>query len=68
MLVEGAVELVDRLIAFERVGLGHGHELVLVARPDALEGRRVAVGGDQDDVRRRSTPPSRSGGTWKSVV
>src|SRR4051794_17995913 len=50
LAVEGAVELVDRLVALLRVRLAHRDRLVLVAGPDALVGGAVAVGGDEDDL------------------
>src|SRR4051795_2152961 len=52
LAVEGAVELVDRLVALLRVRLAHRDQLVLIAGADALVGRAVAVGRDQDDLLR----------------
>src|SRR5262245_19440013 len=45
--MEGAVELVDRLISLEFDRLGDRHRLILIALTDAVVGRPVAVVRDQ---------------------
>src|SRR5271166_6015492 len=61
LVVEGSVQLVDRLPRLQFDWLRNGHGLILIALADAVIGRAIPVGGDQLRLGRIDTSRTQDG-------